>query len=176
MSDARIKKDVTQGRENRSAQDRERAAPEDKFVNQRERRRFRNEFQQVALPTVPEIPGYHCCWLSTNSQYDPLYRRQALGYQIVRADELEGFDTYKVKEGEQSGSIMCQEMILCKMPMDLYQDIMAENHHWAPLDEAEKIRVNDESLLQKRDSKGKPLVTAEGGIPDENDKMVPEFT
>jgi hypothetical protein len=173
--DNRLKKDSNSGRESRADQNSSRAAPEEKFAMAQDRRRFRNEFQQVALPTMPEIPGYHLCFLATNSQYDPIHRRFQLGYTPVSASEMPGYDMYRVKDGDHSGYIMVNEMLLCKMPMDVYQDIMLEQHHWAPMDEAEKIKVQQEQLVGAKDRSGKAMGAIEGGLPDENGIRLPSF-
>ena len=174
--DNRLKKDSKSGRENRSEQDSSRAAPEEKFAMAQDRRRFRNEFQQVALPTMPDIPGYHLCYLATNSQYDPIHRRFSMGYTPVRADEMPGYDMYRVKDGDNAGHIMVNEMLLCKMPMDLYQEIMLEQHHYAPMDEAEKIKVQQEQLVGAKDRSGKAMGAIEGGLPDESGVRLPSFS
>ena len=173
--DSRLKKDTNAGRESRSSQDVSRGAPEENFAMAKDRRRFRNEFQQVALPTMPEIPGYHLCFLATNSQYDPIHRRFSLGYSPVRADEMPGYDMYRVKDGEHSGYIMVNEMLLCKMPMDVYQDIMLEQHHYAPMDESDKIKVQQEQLVGAKDRSGKAMGAIEGGLPDESGVRLPTF-
>jgi hypothetical protein len=173
--DSRIKRSAGETRKNRTEMDESRAAPEENFPMTRERRRARNEFQQTVLPSIPDIPGYHLCWLATNSQYDPIHRRFTLGYTPVRADEMPGYDMYKVKEGDQSGHIMCNEMLLCKMPMDVYQDIMLEHHHYQPMDEAEKIKVQQEQLVNQRDRSGKAMGSIEGGLPDESNIQLPHF-
>ena len=86
-----------------------------------------------------------------------------LGYTPVKAEEIEGFDAYRVKSGELEGFVACNEMVLYKLPNDVYQDMMLEMHHYAPQDEQEKIRVQQEMLQeQARDAKGRPLVTIEG--------------
>jgi hypothetical protein len=173
--DSRIKRSAGETRQNRTEQDANRAAPEENFPVAQERRRARNEFQQTVLPNIPDIPGYHLCWLATNSQYDPIHRRFSLGYAPVRADEMPGYDIYKVKEGDQSGHIMCNEMLLCKMPMDVYQEIMLEHHHYQPMDEAEKIKVQQEQLVNQRDRTGKAMGSIEGGLPDESNVKLPHF-
>jgi len=162
--DDRLKKNTRAGRESRASQDDSRKPPEEGFVSSEERRRaFRSEWLQEALPTPPEIPGFHLCWLSTTNQYDPIHKRLRMGYAAVKADELHGFDAYKVKSGEHEGFVSCNEMILYKLPIDVYQDIMAEMHHYAPLDEQEKILVQQEQLQSgARDSHGRSLVQIEG--------------
>ena len=138
---------------------------------------FRSEWLQEALPKPPEIPGFHLCWLSTTNQHDPIHKRLRMGYTPVKAEELEGFENYRVKAGELEGFISCNEMVLYKMPMDVYQDIMAEMHHFAPLDEQEKIRVQQEQLIENsRDSQGKATITREGtGIDHDRNVKVPTF-
>jgi hypothetical protein len=176
--DDRLKKNVNAGRENRAKDDIQRRAPEEHMVSSEERRRmFRSEWLQEALPKPPEIPGFHLCWLSTTNQYDPIHKRLRMGYEPVKAEELPGFENYKVKSGELEGFISCNEMVLYKMPMEIYQDIMAEMHHFAPLDEAEKIKVQQEMLMEqsKADGQGKALVTVEGGMDTNRNMKVPTF-
>ena len=162
--DDRLKKNITAGRESRASQDSSRAAPEDKsFMSSEERRTaFRSEWMQEALPTPPAIPGFHLCWLSSTNQYDPIHKRMRMGYTQVKAEELKGFDQYAVKAGEHAGFVACNEMLLFKLPEDVYQDIMLDLHHYAPMQEQEKIKVQQEQLLDQRDSNGKSLVSIEG--------------
>jgi len=161
--DDRIRKNTRDGRESRAAEDASRAAPEQNFVSSEERRKmFRSEWLQEALPTPPEIPGFHLCWLSSTNQYDPIHKRMRLGYQPVKADELPGFEHLKVKAGEHVGFVACNEMLLYKLPIDIYQQLMLELHHHAPLEEQDKIKVQQEQLLGARDSRGKALVNVEG--------------
>jgi hypothetical protein len=163
-TESRLKKSLNAGgREGRSAQDLSRAAPEEKFVSAQERRKmWSDEWTQSALPKLPEMNGWHLCWLSTTNSYDSLDKRMRLGYVPVRADEFPGFDNYRVKAGEHVGFVACNEMILCKIPEDIYQDIMLQMHHEAPMEEADKIRVQIENLQGSRDSSGKSLGQVEG--------------
>jgi len=165
MMDDRLKKNTRAGRESRSSEDDSRKAPEEKFVSSEERRRaFRSEWLQEALPTPPEIPGFHLCWLSTTNQYDPIHKRLRMGYELVKAAEVSGFEAYKVKSGELEGCVSCNEMVLYKLPMDLYQEIMMEMHHNAPLDEQDKIKIQQEQLQSNaRDSNGRALIQLENG-------------
>jgi hypothetical protein len=129
---------------------------------QERRKAWSDEWTQSALPKTPEIPGWHLCWLSTTNSYDSIDKRMRLGYVPVKADELTGFDTYRIKSGENIGFIACNEMVLYKIPMDLYQDVMLQMHHEKPLEEADKIRVQVENLQGARDSSGKSLAQVEG--------------
>ena len=177
--DDRIKKNLSAGRENRAKEDASRRGPEDHMVSSEERRRmFRSEWLQEALPTPPEIPGFHLCWLSTTNQYDPIHKRLRMGYEPVKADEVPGFEHLKVKSGEMAGFVSCNEMTLYKMPMAIYQEVMAEMHHFAPLDEQEKIRVQQEQLMGgAKDKSGRSLVQIEGsGMEFGQTAQVPTFS
>ena len=162
--DSRLKKTLNAGgRESRSSQDLSRAAPEEAFISKQERRKmWSDEWTQSALPKVPDIPGWHLCWLSTTNGYDSIDKRMRLGYVPVRADELPGFDNYRVKAGEDVGFIACNEMRLYKLPMDVYQEVMTQMHHDAPNEESDKVQVQVQQLQGNRDSSGKSLGSVEG--------------
>jgi len=162
--DSRLKKTLNAGgRESRSSQDLSRAAPEEAFISKQERRKmWSDEWTQSALPKVPEIPGWHLCWLSTTNGYDSIDKRMRLGYVPVKADELSGFDNYRVKAGEDIGFIACNEMRLYKLPMEVYQEVMTQMHHEAPMEEADKVQVQVEQLQGNRDSSGRSLGSVEG--------------
>jgi hypothetical protein len=162
--DSRLKKTLNAGgRESRSSQDSSRAAPEEAFISKQERRKmWSDEWTQSALPKVPEIPGWHLCWLSTTNGYDSIDKRMRLGYVPVKADELPGFDNYRVKAGEDVGFIACNEMRLYKLPMEVYQEVMTQMHHDAPNEESDKVQVQIEQLQGNRDSSGRSLGSVEG--------------
>jgi len=162
--DSRLKKTLNAGgRESRSSQDLSRAAPEEAFISKQERRKmWSDEWTQSALPKVPEIQGWHLCWLSTTNGYDSIDKRMRLGYVPVKADELSGFDNYRVKAGEDIGFIACNEMRLYKLPMEVYQEVMTQMHHEAPMEEADKVQVQIEQLQGNRDSSGRSLGSVEG--------------
>lgn len=161
--DGRLKRATDKSRESRAQEDVSRMAPEESFASTQERRRmFRSEFTQEALPTPPEIPGFHLCWLSTTNQYDPIHKKLRLGYIPVKAEELPGFENFKVKAGEHTGFVACNEMLLYKLPMDVYQQAMQDLHHYAPLEEQEKIKSQQDQLLNTRDRNGRRLGSVEG--------------
>ena len=91
----------------------------------------------------------------------------------MKTDEHPGYENYRVKAGEYVGFIACNEMILCKLPMDVYQDIMLHMHHEEPMNEADKVRVQLEQLQGTRDSSGKSLGKVEGEGFGNFDQSVP---
>ena len=172
--DSRLKKSLSSGsRETRSSEDASRKPPEDSFVSSEERRKmWKDEWTQSALPNAPHIPGWHVCWLSTTNSYDSIDKRIRLGYVPVKAEEIQGFENYRVKAGEYVGYVACNEMLLFKIPEELYQDIMTHFHHDQPLEEANKIKVNAEQQVG-RDSSGRRLGQVEGEGLGDIDKPLP---
>jgi hypothetical protein len=172
--DKRLKKNLTAGgRENRASHDSDREAPEEKFFSSEERKQmWKDEWTQSALPNVPELKGFHVCWLSTTNGYDSIDKRMRLGYTPIKVEEIPGFENWRVKAGEHAGFIACNEMLLFKIPMELYQEIMAHFHHEAPLEEANKIRLQAEAQ-QGRDSSGRRLGQVEGDGLDNIDTPIP---
>ena len=152
-------------RGSRSLQDAERVNDEGTSITVEQRRaNFRDEFRQEALPRVPDIPGWHMCWLSTSNSYDPIHKRMRMGYVPVDAAELSGFESLKMKSGEFEGCISCNEMLLFKISTEIYQAIMQEFHHDMPLEEEEALRSRlvDEAAV---DSRGKKI----GQITEDSD-------
>ena len=182
MSESRLKKSLSAGgRETRASEDASRAAPEDKFISTQERRKmWSEEWTQSALPKLPNLDGWHLCWLSTTNSYDSIDKRIRLGYVPVKSEELPGYEDYRVKSGEHVGYVSCNEMLLFKLPMDLYQDYKTHMHHDKPQEEAEKIRVQVEQLQGARDSNGKSLVQVEGegmsNFVDKQSNRMPVFS
>jgi len=178
--ETRLKKSLNAGgREDRSSEDASRSAPEEKFISTQERRKmWSEEWTQSALPKLPNMDGWHLCWLSTTNSYDSIDKRIRLGYVPVKSDELPDFENYKVKSGEHVGYISCNEMLLFKLPMDIYQEVMTEMHHDQPREQAEKIKIQQENL-QGRDSSGRPLLMVEGegfGTIEQQPNKLPVFS
>jgi hypothetical protein len=163
MNDDRIKKTTTPtSREDRATEDESRRPPEDVNVSAEQRRKmWRDSWTQSALPQLQTLPGWHLCWLSTANQYDTIDKRMRLGYVPVKAEELGITDVSRVKDGEYAGFISCNEMLLFKIPMEAYQEVMTMMHHDAPNDDSANIRRKVEEM-QARDNNGKVLGSVEG--------------
>ena len=91
--DSRLKKapdfDVVGRRETRGQENRE--VTENRAVSEDDRlEMFRNQLFNDALPDLPEIPGYHQCWLTTTNPRDPIHRRMQLGYEPIKPEEVPG--------------------------------------------------------------------------------------
>lgn len=125
---------------------------------------IREEFENVALANPPQLPGYHVCWLTSNSQYDTISRRQRIGYTPVRRSEMPGYDPSngEIIQGFE-GAIVCNEMILCKIPLQRYQVMMNIFHHQNPLDSESAVysKIKD-GADSETDSAGRRLASFEG--------------
>ena len=162
--ESRLKKSITAGgRHTRASEDHSRLPAEESFASTQDiDQMWSDEWTQSALPKVPDIPGFHLCWLSTTNSYDTIDKRIRLGYTPVLADELPGFENYRVKAGEHVGHISCNEMLLFKIPMDLYQRVMTHFHYQKPLEATQAIMERMEELQQGVDSSGHRLLKTEG--------------
>jgi hypothetical protein len=95
------------------------------------------------------------------------------GYEPVKASDLPGFANYKVAQGEFENCIACNEMVLFKLPEELYQDYMVYMHHELPAEAEEGIYQN--ALPQQRDSNGRSLGEVEGFDPLRKKVRTPTF-
>ena len=121
---------------------------------------IKNEFMQEALPRVEDRDGWHFCWLSATSSYDPIHKRIRLGYVPVKLEEVDDgrLKDYKITGGEYAGGVQCNEMILFKIRRERYQIIMEELHHRAPLRDEEAVRQKTLESNNQRDRKGRQLL------------------
>lgn len=132
------------------------------YTMEERRRMMRSEWNTDLLPEPPKEPGWHYCWLSTTASTDPIYRRIQRGYELVRSEQLKGWNQLRVTQGEYEGFVGCNEMILSRIPEELYQEAMRYFHHELPL--AEEGRIQEQALEERQvqDSQGHDLVTGEG--------------
>ena len=145
MANTRIKRDLDDRLADRAQEVMERAvtaAPDD--IARRERLdAFRDKWANSALPELSPgiIPGMHLCWLSTTNTYDSIDKRMALGYEPVKASELGiGFEGLgKMSSGKFEGCVSCNEMVLFKLPEEIYQEVMHMLHLEDPLEHQRNI-------------------------------------
>jgi hypothetical protein len=164
MGDARLtKSDGAAVRGSRQNADADREQKNGTVLTSEERKRLlRQGWMHEILPTPPEVPGLHFCWLSTTNQSDSIYNRQRQGYVPVKASEVPGFGTSFRKEGgEFDGCVAVNEMILFKIPSELFNDLMTIYHHDMPAE-------NEQAIYEKMvantelDAHGRPVMTVEG--------------
>lgn len=139
-SDQMIERTARGPKETRAAEKRKPVSDERGLTHEELVARFRVQMYNNALPQIPDIPGWHLCWLSTTNKYDTIASREAQGYERVKPEELSGFEHVTVKDGRFAGCIGHEEMVLFKLPVELWQEYMKIAHHERPYDEEEKIR------------------------------------
>jgi hypothetical protein len=143
--------------------DAEREAGDGLMSREERMQMLKNEWQQVALPAPPANPNWHWFWASTTHSADTVHRRQKLGYVMVKRSELPDFKVEKMQAGEYADYITVNEMVLMKIPMDVYQDILTVFHHDTPLEEERSIREQVESRKHELNSKaGREVIRNEG--------------
>lgn len=153
--------DVVGRRETRGASDRR--VTENREISEDDRlEMFRNQLFNDALPDLPEIPGYHLCWLTTTNPRDPIHRRMQLGYEAVKPEEVPGMEYASVKTGEWSGFIGVNEMLAFKLPLSLYEKFMQEAHHNAPLREEDKLAEVADMMREQAARAGASLIEGDG--------------
>ena len=161
MSDERLKKEQDPARADRIEHDR--SVTEDRILTDEERvEMFRMSFFQSALPELPKIDGFHVCWLTTTNPRDPIHARIRLGYQLIRAEEIPGWDHSSVKTGEYVGCVGVNEMVAAKLPLSLYQRFMEEAHHHAPAREEQKLADTADMLNEQARARGARIVEGDG--------------
>ena len=160
-TDERLKKELGVGRQSREMEDRQ--VTENREVTDDDRlEMFRAQLFNDALPDLPNIPGYHMCWLTTTNPRDPIHRRIQLGYEPIKASEVPGMEFASIKTGEWAGMIGVNEMIAFKLPETLYQRFMQEAHHDAPLREENKLAETAEIMRQQAEGSGSTLFEGDG--------------
>jgi len=167
MANTRIKRDLEDRLLDKVEETKERMAAMDPENESKKERvaAFRDKWQNSALPDLPAgiIPGFHLCWLSTTNNYDSIDKRLALGYEPVKASELgKGFENLgKMSSGKFEGCISCNEMVLFKLPEEIYQEVMKMLHLEDPLEHQRNITAAVRG--QAQEGKGGRSIL-EGGI------------
>jgi hypothetical protein len=163
-ADERLRRDpATAERASRDAADASRMDDGGSLSDAERRALIRQEWVTEVLPTPPELPGFHTCWLSTTNSADPIFKRMRQGYLPVKVVEVPGFAQYKITGGEFDGCVQCNEMLLFKIETTRYQDIMTILHHDMPAEAERSIYERMTVYEEERDSQGQPLVRVEEG-------------
>lgn len=160
-ADGRLKKELGVDRTSRAMEDR--PVTERRDVSDDDRlRMFQEQLFNDALPDIPDIPGYHVCWLTTTNQRDSIQKRAQLGYEPVRPEDAPGLEFATVNSGEMAGLIVVEEMVAYKLPMRLYQAFMKEAHYSAPLREEQKLAEVADSIREQAERSKSRIIEEEG--------------
>lgn len=123
---------------------------------------FRMSMFQNSLPALPNIPGWHPCWLTTANPRDSIQGRIRLGYVLIRSDEVPGWEHNALTSGTYAGCIGINEMVAAKLPMHLYEMYMTEAHHNQPLAEEGKLRSALDAIRERAAGEKAPISLEEG--------------
>lgn len=160
MQDTRLSKQTVSTRKSKASHTRQ--VTEDRQWTDADRLElFRAAAMQSALPDIPPIPGFHVVWLSSNNPRDTIQMRMRLGYVPVANEDVKGFEFVADKGGATDGLIRVNEMVAFKLPIELYNVYMLENHHYAP--------AREETKLTDAVTKVKKSLQAQGSDVDEGD-------
>ena len=164
-TNSRNKRDLDDRLADRVAEVKARGESSEDLSNRERIEAFRDRWQNSALPDLPKdaIPGFHLCWLSTTNNYDSIDKRLALGYEPVKASELgKGFENLgKMSSGKFEGCVSCNEMVLFKLPEEIYQEVMRMLHLEDPLEHQRNITASVRNTAQE--GKGGRSIL-EGGV------------
>ncbi len=174
--DVREIREVSEARDDRESQ--ERAVTEDHELSDAVRLEMIRGGEQSILPNLPQIEGFHMCWLSTTNSNDPIHRRMQLGYSPLKASEVPGFAFSSIKSGEWQGCVGVNEMIAFKIPLHLYNEYMKELHFRQPAREEEGVNaIYDQAAAQAAqiNTSAQTLLTDEGRVRKNLEIPEPEF-
>lgn len=162
-TDSRLKKDIDVVGERTSRRTSDRKVSENRELNDDDRlEMFRQQLFNDALPDLPDVPGYHMCWLTTQNPRDPIHRRMQLGYEPVKPEEVPGMEFASIKTGEWAGFIGVNEMLAFKLPLSLYEKFMQEAHHDAPLREEDKLAEVADMMRNEAERAGSSMYEGDG--------------
>jgi hypothetical protein len=129
---------------------------------------FRKSLFQSSLPDLPKISGYHVCWLTTTNPRDSIQGRLRLGYELIRAEDVPGWEHATIKSADYVGCVGINEMIAAKLPLHLYNAYMTQAHHQAPLEEESKLEYANQEVAERAAKESKrerrPLIMVEEGM------------
>ncbi len=172
--DARVKRSG-QVRKDRALEDRE--VTQEREISDQERVDMMNAlYFQHALPDLPKIPGYHTCWLTTTNPRDPVHGRVRLGYELIQARDVPGYEQSGLRGGEFDGCLSVNEMIAAKLPLHLYEAYMRELHHHQPLMAEQSLVQEAQSKQEEAKGMGGALIIAPGTVELGQDPGAPSFS
>lgn len=161
IEDDRLVRDLGVARRPREKGDR--AVTENREATDEERLElFRQQLFSNVLPDLPDIPGWHVCWLTTTNPRDTIPARMRLGYEPVTEADIPGGSFPSLKTGEYAGMIGINEMVAFKLPMRLYQSYMAEAHYHAPNREEQALAETADRIRAEAEASGGRLIEGDG--------------
>lgn len=145
----------------REAEDRE--MTEDREVSEDERLEMFMETQhQTVLPSLPVMPGWHLCWLTTSNPRDSIPWRLGIGYQLLKRAECKGWQGVGQSVAGYDDVVCVNEMVAARIPLSLYNKFMDEVGNRQPLREEEKLRAQTDEIRERAQRRGVTIQEGEG--------------
>lgn len=119
-------------------------------------------FRYQPLPDAPKIPGYHTIWLSETNRTQTVQNYLRMGYELVEAEEINAQQFEVPTTGGYKGKVKVNEMILAKVPLERYYQIMRHFHHDEPLSDETSIREQVEGQAEQARSAGTNIALDSG--------------
>jgi hypothetical protein len=103
------------------------------------------------LPHVPDDGAWRYCWVPTDSvvSSDNVHVRLRGGWQLVKWGEVPGFtpEVMNNRSATIGDVISFNEMVLMRIPKQVWEKIMTYHHHTATLEQEASIRERAMSLI-----------------------------
>lgn len=173
--DGRLKSEPGAARRPRGAEDR-RVTQDREYTEDERLKLFRLQQFHDALPSLPDIPGYHLLWHTTTNTKDTVAHRMRLGYELVKPEDVPGYEEVALKTGEYAGAVGINEMIALKLPLDLYQLYMREAHHAEPRRQEEIITVEADRIAAEARGQGADIIEDDGLADIRRSRPAPNFS
>jgi hypothetical protein len=155
----------------------ERETTEDRELSDDDRfEMFAAQHFQSVLPDLPHMPGYHVMWLTTTNARDSIPNRVRMGYQLLRTENVPGWDGVFTTVGDIGGVLGVNEMVAARIPLNLYNRYMRFNHHTQPLSEEEKLQGMTDRLKDEASKVGSVVAEGDGTANIVQRAKAPEFT
>jgi hypothetical protein len=163
MADDRLKKETPTRDERAPRALQDRAVTENRQMTDDERLKVLSSgYLQIKLPNLPEIDGYHVCWLSTNNPGDTIAWRLQLGYELLTPAEVPGWQHGTCAAEQYTGYVGVNEMLGAKIRLDLWHRIMKHLHHDEPSQIESGIRSQIDAAKGEAEQLGTKILEEEG--------------
>lgn len=123
---------------------------------------FRDSQLTSVLPNLPPMPEYHVFWATTSNPRDSIQWRMRLGYELIRVDDVPGWEGATMTTAGYSGVIGINEMVAMRIRKERYNRFMREVHHNMPLQEEMKLRSKTDELKEQAQAMGARLEEGDG--------------
>lgn len=169
MSDERMKRGADEIRRQRQLN--EEPTREPREANAGDPVRKANSLLELAqesriLPQIPDTADLHFFWATEKSEHDSVERRLRMGYEFATPDDVKhapwAMSGVRNNEGELSGHIKVNEMVLLKVDRAAWLELMQKVHHDDPASFERGMFDQFGTLADQLKARGSRLTRDEG--------------